>query len=65
MKTNVKRSIHILLIGFLFLTITCTIHAQKQLSDAEFKSPPGNVKIHTWWHWLDGNITKEGITKRS
>jgi hypothetical protein len=48
---------------FLLITITCTIHAQKQLSSAEFKNPPSNVRIHTWWHWLDGNITKDGITK--
>ena len=63
MKTNAIRIAHDLLFGFLFLTITCTIHAQKQLSHAEFKSPPDNVKIHAWWHWLDGNITREGITR--
>ena len=36
---------------------------QNQLNESEFKNPPASVKIHTWWHWLDGNITKEGITK--
>jgi len=30
---------------------------------ADFKNPPDRVKIHTWWHWMDGNITQEGITK--
>lgn len=29
----------------------------------EFLNPSQNVKINTWWHWLDGNITKEGITR--
>jgi len=28
-----------------------------------FKNPPSNQKVHTWWHWMDGAITKEGITK--
>jgi hypothetical protein len=29
----------------------------------EFMNPPQDVKINTWWHWLDGNITKEGISR--
>lgn len=28
----------------------------------EFQNPPNSAKPHTWWHWMDGNITKEGIT---
>jgi len=28
-----------------------------------FKNPTNQVKVHTWWHWMDGAITKEGITK--
>jgi hypothetical protein len=27
-----------------------------------FASPPGSARPHTWWHWMNGNITKEGIT---
>jgi hypothetical protein len=27
-----------------------------------FVSPPDSAKPHTWWHWINGNITKEGIT---
>ena len=27
-----------------------------------FASPPDSAKPHTWWHWVNGNITKEGIT---
>ncbi|HPI33776.1 MAG TPA: glycosyl hydrolase, partial [candidate division Zixibacteria bacterium] len=27
-----------------------------------FRSPPGEARPLTWWHWLNGNITKEGIT---
>ena len=37
--------------------------ASDGLNPADFNSPPQSVKIHTWWHWLDGAITKEGITK--
>lgn len=27
-----------------------------------FKSPPVESLPRTWWHWIDGNITEEGIT---
>jgi hypothetical protein len=27
-----------------------------------FQSPPDSAKPQTWWHWMNGNITKEGIT---
>lgn len=29
---------------------------------AGFVSPPPSAKPHTWWHWMNGNVTKEGIT---
>src|ERR1035438_6631265 len=28
-----------------------------------FKNPPEAAKPRTWWHWTNGNITKEGISK--
>ncbi|MBQ2061852.1 MAG: InlB B-repeat-containing protein, partial [Oscillospiraceae bacterium] len=27
-----------------------------------FNNPPKEAKLRTWWHWLDGNVTREGIT---
>jgi hypothetical protein len=27
-----------------------------------FQSPPASAKPHTWWHWMNGNVTKEGLT---
>ncbi|MEI6804820.1 MAG: glycosyl hydrolase [Burkholderiales bacterium] len=27
-----------------------------------FRNPPDSAKPQTWWHWMDGNISKEGIT---
>ncbi len=29
---------------------------------AGFQSPPESAKPHTWWHWMNGNISKPGIT---
>ena len=30
--------------------------------EAGFRNPPDSAKPHTWWHWMNGNITREGIT---
>lgn len=27
-----------------------------------FKAPPEAAKPRAWWHWIDGNVTGEGIT---
>jgi hypothetical protein len=27
-----------------------------------FAAPPDSARPHTWWHWMNGNATKEGIT---
>lgn len=47
---------------FLFLFASLT-NAQTTLSNLDFQNPPQSAKIHTWWHWMGGNITKDGITK--
>ena len=26
-----------------------------------FKNPPDSAKPRVWWHWMNGNITKDGI----
>ncbi|MFZ4509281.1 MAG: glycosyl hydrolase, partial [Fimbriimonas sp.] len=29
---------------------------------AGFQNPPLSARPHTWWHWMNGNVTKAGIT---
>jgi hypothetical protein len=29
----------------------------------QFQTPPNAAKPRVWWHWMNGNITKEGIQK--
>jgi hypothetical protein len=29
--------------------------------EAGFKNPPASARPRVWWHWMNGNITKEGI----
>lgn len=39
----------------------CPAQADEPL-DTGFKNPPATAKARTWWHWLNGNVTREGIT---
>ena len=43
---------------FLFLAFSA------QAQDVErFRLPTPDSQVATWWHWMDGSFTKEGITK--
>ena len=33
------------------------------VSNEDFLHPQKETRVHTWWHWIQGSITKEGITK--
>lgn len=49
-----------LVLGSLLLSGLATQSAEKLEQD--FLNPPADARPHTWWHWMNGNITKEGIT---
>lgn len=46
-------------------THTDTTYSLLQIQALEdgFKSPPNAAKPRVWWHWLNGNITRDGIRK--
>ncbi|HEY9534355.1 MAG TPA: glycosyl hydrolase [Mucilaginibacter sp.] len=48
-------------IAFVALSIIGNAQAQDALLSG-FKNPQPSAKARTWWHWIDGNITKQGIT---
>jgi hypothetical protein len=31
--------------------------------ETAFRQPPPGAYAKTWWHWMNGNITAEGITR--
>lgn len=33
------------------------------LLESAFRNPPFSSGVYTWWHWMNGNITKDGITR--
>ena len=46
----------------LFCLLSITSQAQEELNK-NFLNPPAAAKPRVWWHWMNGNITKEGIQK--
>jgi hypothetical protein len=47
---------------FAFAPLLLSPAAFADTLDTGFQSPPDSAKPQTWWHWMNGNITKEGIT---
>jgi len=45
------------------LLAACAVQAQNAVDPLErgFQNPPDSAKPRVWWHWMNGNITKEGI----
>ncbi len=39
-----------------------TVAAERGLA-ANFEDPPMSARSLTWWHWISGNVTKDGITR--
>ncbi|GAB4036308.1 glycosyl hydrolase [Spirosoma gilvum] len=48
---------------FLAWMLPAFVLAQPSTLQTGFQSPPNAAKPRVWWHWMNGNITKEGITK--
>jgi hypothetical protein len=46
----------------LCVAISAVCGAEPVALEKEFLSPPDSAKPLTGWHWLDGTITKDGIT---
>ena len=48
----------------LILSARGFIRSQESSDDLEqgFRNPPDSAKPRAWWHWLNGNITEQGIT---
>ncbi len=40
-----------------------TLHALAQIEPSAFEQPKPENHVIAWWHWLNGNITREGITR--
>ena len=52
-------------VSFLVLSVVSCLPVSAQQADdpllAGFENPPDSAKPRVWWHWMNGNITQEGI----
>ena len=71
-ETKKQKSLSIFRMGHINITVLCgliwlcfTLNAVAAPADpleSGFLNPPDSAKPQTWWHWMNGNITKAGIT---
>lgn len=51
------------IISVIVVTLLLSMNVFGQISlEKGFKNPPASAKARTWWHWVNGNVSKEGIT---
>lgn len=51
------------LVGLFCLVLAAaSVHSETDVLERDFLSPPHDAKPHTWYHLMNGNVTKEGIT---
>ena len=60
MKTSATK---LALAVFLMAVCLCTAQTQKTADPLKsgFQNPPNGARPRVWWHWMNGNITREGI----
>ena len=44
------------------LALALCAQAQNTLFD-QFADPPQEARPRVWWHWMDGNVSMDGIQK--
>jgi len=55
-----KQSLGVFVVALLLLLANCTT---AQTLEAGFRNPPNWARPWVYWFWLNGNITREGITR--
>src|SRR5246127_1370051 len=51
----------LLLVLTVFLMLRAHGQSPRDALESGFLNPPDSAKPRVWWHWMNGNITKEGI----
>jgi hypothetical protein len=62
--TMIRKTILTIATVVLLFVATGTKEKEQQHSKLEsgFFNPPDEARPHTYWFWMNGNITREGIT---
>jgi hypothetical protein len=59
MKSNIKN----IAVFLLSVSFCLAVNAQEIKLYRQFVNPPSESRPRVWWHWMNGNITKDGIYK--
>ncbi|MBR3097224.1 MAG: hypothetical protein IKH17_04990, partial [Bacteroidales bacterium] len=50
------------MMALLSLTLAQGVRAQSTVYEG-FREPPQEARPRVWWHWMDGNVSMDGILK--
>ena len=53
----------VLYIVAVFLVLSCNGRKEYRELEAGFMNPPHESRPMALWHWMNGNVTKDGIKK--
>ncbi|SFF91277.1 Glycosyl hydrolases family 2, sugar binding domain [Prevotella sp. KH2C16] len=63
-NTNTMKHTLYYIVALLIALIPIKAHAQQTEDLVKgFLCPPREARPYVWWHWMDGNVSKEGIRK--
>ncbi|MCM2374758.1 glycosyl hydrolase [Aporhodopirellula aestuarii] len=57
-----KRIFLLATIFVIHLVASSSANAQTPI-EVSFRNPPNSARPYTWWHWMNGHVSKAGITK--
>ncbi|WP_321374867.1 glycosyl hydrolase [uncultured Draconibacterium sp.] len=65
MKQKIIPYFKICILSLIVVLISCSGQKNEEIVDlhANFKNPPNEARPRVWWHWMNGNVTKDGIRK--
>ncbi len=64
MKTKSKKLLSLLVALSAIPALAGDPAPQQDVSlEMQFRQPPASARPRVWWHWMNGNITRDGIAK--
>ena len=49
--------------GLLMIVVCAFLCVTADAQDQRFENPPKEARPYVWWHWINGNTSKDGIRK--
>src|SRR5947209_566359 len=49
--------------GCVFAAVAVFAQQPADSLQRDFLNPPASARPRVWWHWMNGNVTKEGVQR--